>query len=348
MGSRALIEKALPALKKRFIGVVCSRLPFEGPEHDLALYRTRQLFDYTVVGGKYARATLSLDATRALQPHLQPESREMSAIAVASSTMEMIQSYYLIADDIMDKSEMRRGKPCWYKQPGIGFSAINDAFLLDSVVEDILRAELPGHVNIDRVCEAYRRAKQKTLVGQMLDTSSCGQVESFTWDRYELIVENKTSHYSVFHPIEQALLISDVLAFHGDVKRVAYQIGFLFQSQDDILDVYGDPETTGKIGTDIEDGKCTWLTVRALQKIQSAQNRDLFEKFKKNYGKPEKEAGDIVKQMFRDLRLLDEFRVFESKFAEQISTSIENLPEEVGLLRPILNDFVGKMRARKY
>lgn len=78
-----------------------------------------------------------------------------------------IQSFYLIADDIMDNSETRRGKPCWFRREGVGMSAINDAFIMDSFVEDILRLALPGHVNLDRLCEAYRKSKQKTLIGQV-------------------------------------------------------------------------------------------------------------------------------------------------------------------------------------
>jgi farnesyl diphosphate synthase len=47
-------------------------------------------------------------------------------------------------------------------------------------------------------------------------------------------------------------------------------------SQDDFLDCFGDAKVTGKIGTDIEDGKCTWLAVVALQRA-SPDQRALME-----------------------------------------------------------------------
>ncbi len=41
--------------------------------------------------------------------------------------------------------------------------------------------------------------------------------------------------------------------------------------QDDFLDCFGDPSVTGKIGTDIEDNKCSWLIVQALQRASPEQ-----------------------------------------------------------------------------
>ena len=50
---------------------------------------------------------------------------------------------------------------------------------------------------------------------------------------------------------------------------------FIF-SQDDYLDCYGDPSVIGKIGTDIEENKCGWLVVQALQKV-NAEQRQIIE-----------------------------------------------------------------------
>lgn len=346
--SRKLVETALGEVKKKFVRVVSAKLPADGMEYDLVQYRCRNLFDNTVIGGKYSRASLCVDAIRALQPHLRDETQELGAVCEAAATLEIIQSFYLIADDIMDNSETRRGKPCWFRREGVGMSAINDAFIMDSFVEDVLRLALPGHINLDRLCEAYRKSKQKTLIGQFLDTSSVNQIASFTWDRYELMVENKTSHYTVFHPLQMALLISDVLAYHGSVKKAAYQIGFLFQSQDDFLDVYGDPNVTGKIGTDIQDGKCTWLAVRALQKMHSnpQKSAQLITDFKQCFGSSDPEKVEKIKKIYDELQLRDEFRRFEQHFSGEIKKSIAEIPDVIQPLRPVLDGFVTKLVKR--
>ena len=45
--------------------------------------------------------------------------------------------------------------------------------------------------------------------------------------------------------------------------------------KDDFLDCYGDPEITGKIGTDIEEKKCSWLVIQALRKSNEQQTLTL-------------------------------------------------------------------------
>lgn len=303
----------------------------------------KRLFDSTVGGGKNARSVLALDSFRALNPHATTS--ELHKMAECGSLLEMVQSFYIIIDDVMDEAETRRGKPCWYKYPNIGFGAINDALLLDAYVEEIIRELYAGHPQVDRLCSSYQKSKRVTLLGQLLDTTFARDVDSFSWNRYKQLVQMKTSHYSFFHPIEMAMLVSDRLDCHQELQHLAYQIGFLFQSQDDHLDVFGDPEVTGKIGTDIQDGKCTWISVRAAQKLREKQ---ALEEFKEHYGKCDPDSVARIKKLLLELKIQEEFSNFEKRCSEKVKRDLDQLPSRLSAMQPVLLSTLNGLINRKH
>jgi farnesyl diphosphate synthase len=94
------------------------------------------------------------------------------------------------------------------------------------------------------------------------------------------------------------LLVADLLLANRACVCACVQI------QDDYLDCFGDPEVIGKIGTDIQDNKCSWLVVQALQRASEEQKAVI----EASYGKDEDEAVQRVKSVYRELDLEGVFK----------------------------------------
>lgn len=84
-------------------------------------------------------------------------------------------------------------------------------------------------------------------------------LEKFSMERYESIVQYKTSYYSLYLPVALALhwLELDTPLNLHQTHEIMMRMGHYFQVQDDYLDVFGSTNLTGKVGTDISDNKCT-------------------------------------------------------------------------------------------
>jgi len=91
------------------------------------------------------------------------------------------------------------------------------------------------------------------------------------------IVTYKTAFYTFYLPAASAMHVcglSDEAAF-ARAREICIRLGQFFQIQDDYLDCYGSPEVIGKIGTDIEDNKCSWLVVQAILRCSPEQRRTI-------------------------------------------------------------------------
>lgn len=250
-----------------------------------------------------------------------------------------LQAYFLVADDIMDNSITRRGQPCWYRVPKVGLVAINDGIILESCIYRILKLHFGKHPAYVELLDLFHEVTHQTSHGQLLDTTTApiGTVDlsRYTLETYMRIVTYKTAFYTFYLPVACGLHLSGVKnpqAFELSSK-ICIAMGQYFQIQDDYLDCFGDPEVIGKIGTDIEDNKCSWLVVQALLRADKDQKKVIEE----NYGKNEESKVAAVKQVYRHLELESVFKSYEADSYEKLVATIKEqtlLPE--GVFLPLL------------
>ncbi|MFV0463240.1 MAG: polyprenyl synthetase family protein [Nostocoides sp.] len=212
--------------------------------------------------------------------------RDSAALIRAASAMEMFQAAALIHDDVMDDSDTRRGQPAahrtlaaWHTDRAWGGDA--DRFGLAGAIlagnlclnwteELYATSGLPAY-ELARGREVFDRMRTQLMAGQFLD-----MVESVRpWDstqvtdrvaRSRRVITYKSAKYSIEHPLligaSAGGLPSTELA---GLSAYGLDLGTAFQLRDDLLGVFGDPETTGKpAGDDLREGKRTVLLAYAL------------------------------------------------------------------------------------
>jgi farnesyl diphosphate synthase len=302
----------------------------------------KEMVDYTVPGGKLNRGLTVIDVTRTLIQFTHGRDLTQHEIARASVlgwALEFLQAFFLVADDVMDESETRRGQPCWYKIPKVDIIAVNDSFLLESFVYTLLKRHFGSESYYEDLMELFLEVTQKTELGQLLDLTSQPMngkgptdLDRFTIERHALIVKYKTAFYTFYLPIAISMITAGIPAGNKEAYALASKIccimGEYFQIQDDYLDCYGDPETIGKIGTDIQDNKCSWMVVQALDRATPEQKKLL----KENYGQWDDAKVAKVKSLYNDLKLADVFHVYEEESYKRIQAEldkVELMPPEV-------------------
>lgn len=175
--------------------------------------------------------------------------------------------------------------------------------------------------------ELFNDCTRYTAYGQCLDILSTNEnLFNFNDDRYNSIVKYKTAYYSFCLSVRLSLYLANIVdpTIHAKTEDILFDIGHYFQVQDDYLDMFGDPNVTGKIGTDIEDRKCSWLVVQAL-KIADHNQKVLIEK---NYGIKSKESVEIIKQLYDELKLEQLFQNYEQTKYKEIMLKIEQIEND--------------------
>ena len=287
-----------------------------------------KLVRYATHGGKMLRGISTVSVLCELL-HIDATDDLAFSGFVVGWAQEILQGAYLIADDIMDGSKTRRGQKCWYLLDGVGESAVNDALMLECffylLVNSLADKKILPRIVADDICDVMRYINTYTTQGQSFDTLC----KSYNFETYRQIVQNKTSYYTLVAPIVFGMIASQKFGkeIMKDKRLIDFflRLGFLFQVQDDFIDVYGDPNKTGKIGTDIKDGKVTWFSCMAYQLADDNQKATLVQ----NYGKNGNEEEVRVKKIFDELGLKEKYFEFQKKEFEYIHTELNNLGENI-------------------
>ena len=216
------------------------------------------------LGGKRLRPALVLMATDLFNGDIN----ESLSPALA---VELFHNFTLMHDDIMDKAPLRRGKPTVHAKWNEAVAILSGDVMFVKAYQLMIKVKPQI---LSQVLEIFNKTATGVCEGQQIDMNFENR-DQVTIPEYIEMIRLKTA-VLLGGALKIGALIGE--ATETDAQHLynfGENLGIAFQLQDDILDVYGDPEKFGKqVGGDIISNKKTYLLIKALE---LAKGKNLIE-----------------------------------------------------------------------
>ena len=296
---------------------------------------------YTLAsGGKRLRPTLALIAAECIANGGLLNGDAMEKTVPAALALEIFHNFTLLHDDVMDRAEVRRGRPTVHVKWNDNTAILSgDQMLIEAykLLSDVPADKLP------QVLKWFNEMATGICEGQQYDVDF-EHMSQVTIADYMKMIELKTSVL-----LANAMRIGGYIAGADEAQQKAlYQyglhIGLAFQIQDDILDVYGDPKTFGKaIGGDICANKKTLLLLTALETADAESKAELLQWLLVSDRNEEKIAG--VTEIYNRLGVREAAETVMEEHTAVALEQLDKLPQNAACEQ--LRELAEKLVTRK-
>ncbi len=287
--------------------------------------------EFNLRGGKRLRPVLMIHGYKCLKRGSEEE------IIKASLSIELLEGYLLIHDDVMDEDEVRRGKPSTWKlfeethrknawtgnsrKFGETAAIIAGDISCSLATEAVINTRFPPEAKL-RAIELLDRININTGYGQMLDVLSEVKPD-VSEGEIMLVHEYKTSKYTVEGPLHMGAVLGGAGKKElSTLTKYGIPLGKAFQIQDDILGMFGDEKKLGKpADSDLKEGKKTTLILEALKKCAEKEKKKVMSALGNRDVK--KEDVEEVREIIRACGSLDYSKRLAETLAEKARKEIE-------------------------
>ena len=297
-------------------------------------YGLYEPIEYTLAaGGKRVRPQLAMIAC-------QMFGGKEKEVLPAALALEVFHNFTLLHDDVMDKADVRRGRATvhvkWNENTAI---LSGDQMLIEAYK---LLAGVPAE-KLPKVLQLFNKMATEICEGQQYDVDFENQ-EQVAVEEYLKMIRLKTSVL-----LATALQIGSYIAGANEQQQeTLYQfginVGLGFQIQDDILDVWGDPETFGKaVGGDISCNKKTFVYLEAKKLLENETNK--LEEWYSLTLEDNTEKIAAVKEIFEQSGVREKCEQVVSEYTQRAMQLLEELPQNEATEQ--LRQLANKLNARK-
>lgn len=240
------------------------------------------IIDFCLRGGKRIRPILCIKGYEAVG------GRNRDEIIRASISLEFLEAYLLIHDDIIDQDDIRRGGPSFHK---LSSTLRNEKHF--GISSAIVAGDMLGSLATKVILETNFREDLKLCALRELMEA---EINCFQGELYDVVLESKTdvkeenlmqmvdlktASYTTQLPLVMGAILGEASDKQIEILReYGHHLGRAFQITDDILGTFGDEKTVGKpVDSDIKQGKKTLLSIYALERASDEEKQFLLHSF---------------------------------------------------------------------
>ena len=260
-------------------------------------------------GGKRLRPLLLLASCAAL-------GGDPVAALNQATGIEMFHNFTLLHDDVMDRAEVRRGRPTIHRRWNESVAILSGDAMLTLATMLVMKG---AGQRLEQILDLFNTTAMEVYAGQQLDMEFEGR-RDVTVDEYIEMIRLKTSVLLACACKMGAIMAGATAEDAAAMYRFGEQLGLAFQLQDDNLDTYGDPALFGKeIGGDIINEKKTWLWINAFGSEPERMQRVIDQKLT-DYLKIRE-----IRRIYDDLNLRDRAQQLIERYAGEAVESIADV-----------------------
>jgi len=286
------------------------------------------------LGGKRIRPVLSLIVCDLYSGDVEP-------VVNPALGIEVFHNFTLLHDDLMDAADKRRNKPTVHKVWNANTAILSGDAML--IVAYQLISETPNEY-LKEVLSLFTATALDICGGQQYDMLFESRLD-VTEDEYLEMIRLKTAVL-----LACSLKTGAIIGGASDkdaslLYDFGVNMGLAFQLQDDLLDVYGNPEVFGKnIGGDILCNKKTYLLINALKKANAEQREALVDWIGKEHFSPQEKIVYFT-AMYLELGIKE---LTENKIRYYYTEAINRLsqlsvyPSRTQLLKTVCEDLMNR------
>ncbi len=261
-------------------------------------------------GGKRLRPSLMMAAFSALS------NREAAEVLPQALAIEVFHNFTLLHDDVMDRADIRRGRPTVHRRWNDNVAILSGDAMLTLSVQ--LLAACPQE-KLSDVLGLFNTTAMEVYQGQQLDMEFEKRNDVSVAEYMEMI-RLKTSVLLACACSTGACLAGASAEDRSNFYDYGIALGLAFQLRDDWLDTYGDPAVFGKaIGGDIINRKKTWLLITGMQESDGELAAILDEDL---------EDGELISQVravYDSLKLGERCSALAERYSEKAVESLEKI-----------------------